>query len=539
MAMATTLGYLEYISKSNSKCPYCDSDFSKSYDLYDHLEMYHFKDAERDIGKYRLMVAKAKEKNEEEKEKEDTADTDGITHYSGGEAGEEGDEDYDSEIQWKTDEHLPEGTKPGENYEDVSAGLKEVEEAEKENDVVDDPEEDRIDRTYENTREGDTYYKGRRSRGKYGPAAYRRALLKARRYIEMHNMFAWDETLKYEPPTDEEELKDLPEPLRHPHEVKTRHQLYHYTADSGYAYARCRYDGLTHFPTQSIENVDEKGILVGAFIEASFSRNKDGDLMGPSSDTVSKDDYIDFSLEMAKISEEEYIIYQEEALFTYERSAPQYYDSSLDEMAGYVQPPKEKSEAERQAKRAKREQTKLLTRAQREQRDRKFTDVVNTPQPFKVIGENGAIRTLVPGTKEWNEYFAEKGPDYYDIPDKRTGGTVRAERGTPLYEKYREILRRRTEKGLKRKKKYSEEVYSGNEEPFTITDKEMKKFSYERDVDDTVKELVEKGKYMGTLGYEYKCPFDNAIFINKNGLAYHILQKHPDIVEDIVDDAEN
>lgn len=68
--------------------------------------------------------------------------------------------------------------------------------------------------------------------------------------------------------------------------------------------------------------------------------------------------------------------------------------------------------------------------------------------------------------------------------------------------------------------------------------KSLKKFSYDRDVDEVLKELVEKCRYRGTVGDEYKCPYDTAIFVTKNGLAYHLLEKHASEVEDIIEEAE-
>lgn len=78
---------------------------------------------------------------------------------------------------------------------------------------------------------------------------------------------------------------------------------------------------------------------------------------------------------------------------------------------------------------------------------------------------------------------------------------------------------------------------------FPPKDKEQKKgrirkFSYDRDVDDVIKELVESCKYNGTIGVEYKCPYDKAVFVTKNGLAYHFLLKHNNTIQDIIEEVE-
>ncbi len=60
------------------------------------------------------------------------------------------------------------------------------------------------------------------------------------------------------------------------------------------------------------------------------------------------------------------------------------------------------------------------------------------------------------------------------------------------------------------------------------------KFDYQKDVAETVKAFVESLRYRGTVGDEWKCPYDKAIFVTPDAMAYHLLNRHSDVIEKIV-----
>ena len=122
----------------------------------------------------------------------------------------------------------------------------------------------------------------------------------------------------------------------------------------------------------------------------------------------------------------------------------------------------------------------------------------HSKEPFKLVDETGKVRVIYPDSPEYDEY--EK---------------LEAEKN-------------KTKKGV-----VGVRVLSSDNEYVWVS-----KFNYERDVDETIKELVDRQEYRGTIGLEYKCPFDSAVFINKNGLAYHLLTKHTNELDDIIDDYE-
>ena len=66
-------------------------------------------------------------------------------------------------------------------------------------------------------------------------------------------------------------------------------------------------------------------------------------------------------------------------------------------------------------------------------------------------------------------------------------------------------------------------------------DVELVKFDYDTEVSDVVKEFVERLRYQGTVGDEWMCPYDKAIFVTPNAMALHLLQKHSSIITKIVE----
>ena len=129
---------------------------------------------------------------------------------------------------------------------------------------------------------------------------------------------------------------------------------------------------------------------------------------------------------------------------------------------------------------------------------------VDKPHPFRVV-ENGRVRVINPGDPDYEKYKSKQEQEEQEHATKlrealsnlgRVGGRGRG----------------RTKKGS------------------------IAKFSYYRDVNDTLKAFVRKFKYRGTVGDEWKCPYDGAIFVTKDGFAYHLLQRHDDEVAKIIEE---
>ncbi|MEM0143150.1 MAG: hypothetical protein QXL94_04265, partial [Candidatus Parvarchaeum sp.] len=194
----------------------------------------------------------------------------------------------------------------------------------------------------------------------------------------------------------------------------------------------------------------------------------------------SYNEYFNNTTEKAEADYEDYkesIIQKAEHFAEKNREDPAKYDAD----AGLVIPPKvkpEKNEYERKLENAKRRLMRELRQAEHQQHSERFLDNATKPQPIRVLVD-GQIKTLQPDTPEYEEYM----------------------------------------NSLKNKKK-------------SIDDD----FDYYDDIDDAIKDIIENNKVYGTVGIEYKCPFDGAIFVNKNGLGYHLLQKHKDAISDIIEE---
>ncbi len=64
---------------------------------------------------------------------------------------------------------------------------------------------------------------------------------------------------------------------------------------------------------------------------------------------------------------------------------------------------------------------------------------------------------------------------------------------------------------------------------------DVMKFDYDKDVSDVIKQFVESLRYEGTVGDEWKCPYDKAIFVTPNAMALHLLEQHNGEVIKIVE----
>ena len=512
MTLNDTIGVFNYISKKNKSCPFDDENFEKSYDLFDHLEQYHTQEMNSILNFYKnefgdeTLSSNVSGDKDDDKEDEDN-DISERTHIV--EYPYEGDKEPDSgKVGWQTYRHLPEGAESNTNYEDVSASTYSKEyEIPDEEDSEENEEESNARREYKNLSEGQTYYKGKRGKGKNGPKEYRRRVRAFINHITKKKDVEWVEHYTVVVGYDKDE-----KPLER--EMRTYHSLYNYSRKVEdeenpklrvyTQYIVCREDGLTHFPEEA-EDEDNKQ-LIGIYISAAMHRNKNG------IDNVPVEDSNALYRETLEHYEEDKPRYRELVL----RQAETFAEKSENSYAADYDPDANMKFPETLNRRSMRseeeiERDKVIARLrqtyQRRENDKRHKEMINelknpNPQPFKLIDrKTGEVRIIQPGTNEYDHYN-DKWNSLHPSKDK--------------------------DKNSNKRKSTGLENISGD---YVL----IMKFSYERDVDDTVKELIERQKYMGTIGTEYKCPFDRAIFINKNGLGYHLLTKHLNEINDIVD----
>jgi len=60
--------------------------------------------------------------------------------------------------------------------------------------------------------------------------------------------------------------------------------------------------------------------------------------------------------------------------------------------------------------------------------------------------------------------------------------------------------------------------------------KSITKFNYQTEVSDMVKSFVDKLRYRGTVGDEWECPYDKAVFVTPDAMGYHLLNRHSDVI---------
>ena len=504
MTIVEALGYAEFLSKKSKVCPYCNETFEKSYELYDDLEKNHILSIMKDLNDYN------------DKQKRDTKKPDeGATTIIHGEPDEvESKEPSEAELMTKLDSEMPEGEEANKNP-DIAAGL-EVGEIDEDGELM----------------------KSKRGRGMNGPSVYQRRRRAALKHVKLVNETAWTETYEYKP-TEEQKEREKKQGINvdeKTYKFTTYHRLAAKDGDEVTpARAYCVSDNLTHFPPINYSDEKEKNESISVMIHAAYYKGKTGTRRfipnhlkprpykrwaKPESEAEKerrklRDEaiahnneypvYFDATIERI---ESDKVLYEAKVQKLAETYAAKMKPdpAELDPDAGYVQPEyvDPRTEAEKNKDEAIETVRRDLERERSEKHREKFLDnaVKEKDEPIKVI-ENGQIKVLMPGTDEYNNYKLKlKIRESANEPEsnlkvtKPTGG-------------------RPKKKGIM-------------------------KFNYDRDVDDVLKEIIEHSSYQGTVGKEYKCPFgDNTIFVNANGLGYHILQKHANEVEEIILDAED
>ncbi len=597
MTLTDTIGVFNYISKKNNTCPFDGETFEKSYDLFDHLEKFHTQEMNSIVDVYKnefgdetlsANVSGDKDDDEEE-ESEDIDEKTEINHFP-----YVGEKEPDSgKVAWATSRHLPEGAEEGENYEDVSAGIfpeaKTAEETayfiaskakvtrdgdyecpmchyvapsiytlaghlvdehlpyvnrifEKEFEVVDDgEEEEERDKQYENVIEGETY-KGRRGRGVNGPQAYAKRVRAYFKGVQRKGEVSWNEQYRVE--------ITKPDDTKMEATMVTHHQLYNkevYDSETKekYYYVTCKYDNLTHFPVEGDDVESQRTISV--LLRSAMQMTKYGNWTEPRGEW---NEVYDLTMERYNNDKEKYNkMVQEEAIeFAnryINRATGEYDEDENVKLPETLNPANLRTEEEK-------EKDRVLSKLRRQYeiarskklRSESIGTAASQKQPFKLIGEDGKVRFVYPDFPEYKEY--ERAANEKINAEHPITNTKYKEEQRAL----RSLERRETRERNKRRAKEYEESERARQNKtkkgvvgvrVLSPDNEyvwVSKFNYERDVDETIKELVDRQEYRGTIGLEYKCPFDSAVFINKNGLAYHLLTKHTNELDDIIDDYE-
>ncbi len=376
-------------------------------------------------------------------------------------------------------------------------------------------------------------------------------------YIKRPDSFDYEENMKNLKIVDGEKSKDdLPVVMDTEHRMgffREKKSWDDYGRNYGFfsdnVYARCQNCGLTHMPFESVlykQGVDKLKLSgddvkkIRPYIEQYYYRNQNGGKFNPEH-LVTKtkdgkkiqvqynqdvngnfmwtiDDFVDNTVKHLEEDYEKYIKLIDDSLAATVETYIKNISPTENESAGFASDVSDEDVPENTGE----EDTKLPEKKKKERKivydengnatnsGQHVLDRVNSlagvdkPHPFRVV-ENGRVRVINPGDPDYEKYKSKQEQE-------------EQEHATKLREALSNLGsvggrgRGRTKKGS------------------------IAKFSYYRDVNDTLKAFVRKFKYRGTVGDEWKCPYDGAIFVTKDGFAYHLLQRHDDEVAKIIEE---